>query len=99
MIHHDFSEFMSLITIILVTGGKMTVSELHYRHVMEILASSCSCIQALATDAPHPAVLDAGYILIDLDSKTIVSRQDAFSLHHLPSHILNVLRRDWDIAL
>lgn len=73
----------------------MSVSELHYRHVMEILASSCSCIEALATDAPHPAVLDAGYILIDLDSKTIVSRQDAFSLHHLPKRFKDTIYKEW----
>ena len=70
------------------------VSELHYRHVMEILSSSCSCIQALVYEAPHPAVLDAGYVLIDADSKLIVSRQDAFSLHQLPKRAIEHLKTE-----
>lgn len=83
-----------MITLIVIANGRMSVSDLHYRHVIEILASSFSCIEALVNDAPHPAVLDAGYLLVDTDSKIMVNRQDAFSLHQLPRKVLEKLKQE-----
>ena len=70
---------MSLITLIDVEGRTIRINEMHYRDALSILALIVAekpiCYEH---DPPAHDAMDGGYLLIDRDRKTIVSRQDCF---------------------
>lgn len=90
---------MSSITLILIKDRNISFRELHYRHIISILSSSCVGIEGIVQDTAPDRFLDAGYILIDLDRKRIVSGQDAFSIHHLPKRERSILRQRFEMVV
>jgi len=90
---------MSSITIILISNRDISFRSLHYRHVISMLSSSCVGIEGIVQDPMPDRFLDAGYILIDLDRKRIVSGQDAFDIHHLPKRERSTLRQRFELVL
>ncbi|MEK6960570.1 MAG: hypothetical protein AABX47_05325 [Nanoarchaeota archaeon] len=90
---------MSSIMIILIKDRGISFRSLHYRHVISILSSSCVGIEGIVQDTCPDRFLDAGYILIDLDRKRIVSGQDAFSIHHLPKRERLTLAQRFELVV
>jgi len=65
---------MSLVTMILIKNKKLAVTQKHWREVEELLKYWPKL------ETKTGLLLDEGYIIIDLDSRTIVNNQLAFSV-------------------
>lgn len=90
---------MSSITLILISRNIIQFRQLHYRHAITVLESACAGIESIITDDRPDRFIDAGYILIDLDRKRIVSGQDAFSIHHLGKNAKRILKERFDLVV
>jgi len=69
------SRSMSNVNLIVIKDRQLHVQTVHFREAMKLLAQPLS---AKGSD------VDAGYLLIDFDSQTILSRQSAFALARVP---------------
>ena len=65
---------MSTVHAVIIKDKKIQYATKHYRKIMEMLNTS---------KLTPRKMLDAGYILIDLDKKILLNCQNAFSLHDL----------------
>ena len=73
---------MSYVTVFLVKHGKTYHFSLHYRAVQRLLERNFDTVQASPLD--NTAIpLDAGYLVVDLDRKEVINRQEAFSSKHV----------------
>lgn len=69
---------MSFVTMIVVRNKKLAVTTAHYTFVKKIIEHGLVDMIPLKTNNHH--FLDAGYLIVDYDSKTIINAQDAFAL-------------------
>ena len=76
---------MSEIHFIVVKGKNIYFMRRHYRKIKEML----ECPEKI--NLKKGKYLDAGYILLDLNRKTIVNRQDAFALPKSTCELLKIL--------
>ncbi|MBI4141194.1 hypothetical protein HY485_05145 [Candidatus Woesearchaeota archaeon] len=72
---------MSFVTLIIVKNKQLTVTTAHYTFVKKVIEHGLVDVVPLKTNNHHR--LDAGYVLIDYDAKTIVNAQDAFAIRNL----------------
>ena len=60
---------MSLVNALIIKNNKINFYRAHYNKIIQIINS------------PKPnKFIDAGYIIIDFDNKTIINSQNAFSI-------------------
>lgn len=90
---------MSSVTLLVIANNKLSIQEMHYRHVISILESSCFGLDALLSYDQGYSLLDAGYLLIDIDRKVVLSGQDAFSINHLPLKVMKKLKTDYEVVV
>ncbi len=64
---------MSEIHLILIKNNKIIYIKDHYKNIKRVLINN-------KTDNLRSEDVDAGYILLDLDRKYLINRQNAFSL-------------------
>ncbi len=69
---------MSYVQVMLVKNGKTYHFSLHYRAVMRLLENNFMTVQGSPLERTATP-LDAGYLVVDLDRKEVVNRQNAFS--------------------
>lgn len=69
---------MSFVTLIIVKNKKLSVTTAHYTFVKKVIEHGLADIVPLKTNNNH--FLDAGYLIVDYDAKTIINAQDAFAL-------------------
>jgi len=63
---------MSIISTLIIKNNKILYHRAHYRKIIQIINN------------PLPnKFLDAGYIILDFDNKTIINSQNAFKISHL----------------
>ena len=63
---------MSITHALIIKNNKISFHSAHYNKIIQII------------NTPKPnKFLDAGYIIIDFDNKTIINAQNAFSINHL----------------
>ena len=65
---------MSLVNLFVIKGNRIYFIRKHYRKVQELLKNQ----KDLAKEDYY--YLDAGYLVLDLNNKTIINCQDAFAL-------------------
>ena len=68
---------MSFVTLILIKDQQLRMLSAHYRVIKNIIACAHFDFAAIKTSNHH--FIDAGYILVDYDAKTIINAQDAFT--------------------
>lgn len=69
---------MSFVTLIIIRNKQLAVTSAHYTFVKKVVECGLVDIVPLKTNNHH--FLDAGYLLVDYDTKTIINAQDAFAL-------------------
>ena len=72
---------MTFITLLLVKGNTLTLSQLHYREVEHMLRTQQF---ASLPERPIGRHLDGGYCAIDLNSKVIINAQECFDISGIP---------------
>jgi len=70
---------MSFVTLILIKDQQVRMLSAHYRIIKNMIAFCDFDFAQVKTSTYH--VIDAGYILIDYDAKTIINAQNAFSFN------------------
>ena len=80
---------MTFITIIDVEEKTIRINEMHFRDALSILALVVAEKPVVYEHEPPPHEwMDGGYMLIDRDRRTIVSRQDCFIVGEcVPTHL------------
>ncbi len=73
---------MSFVTLIIVKRNHVTILHHHYRVVQQLLVEGVRDIVVVKSIPEMP--LDAGYIVLDMNDRTILNKQDAFALTTLP---------------
>jgi len=76
---------MSLITLVLIKGLEITILNNHYEAIITIIKNNFKEIKKGTPTFQQPLDLDAGYILIDVNTQTVVSCQSAFHKQHIPT--------------
>ncbi len=71
---------MSFVTLIIVKNKQLTVTSAHYTFVKKVIEHGLVDIVPLKTNNHH--FLDAGYLVVDYDNKTIINAQDAFQIRN-----------------
>jgi len=91
---------MSTLLLIIKKDGKTIVVNEHYRKIKEILARLLDGSEVIANDIGGEdfprVVVDSGLIIINFDSSTILSCQNAFGLHNLDSGTRRIIERRWE---
>lgn len=69
---------MSFVTLIIVRNKRLMTTTAHYTFVKKVIEHGLADIVPLKTNNNH--FLDAGYVILDYDARTIINAQDAFAI-------------------
>ena len=67
---------MSYVHVLIIKDDKISLASMHYRYAMNLIANPQNILPCL-----KHRFLDAGYLVLDLNRKTIVNGQGAFPLN------------------
>ena len=87
---------MSLINLIVVDKNKLYFAQMHYRYVLNLMKQNFKNIELIKHFVRQKYYLDAGYLLVDMNEKTVISNQDGFSISHLPKQSRQALLKEWN---
>ena len=74
---------MSFITLIVIKNQEIKVVPEHYSIIMRIMNHDFKNMQYYLKEMQDAIPLDAGYLLVDVEKKTIINGQSAFAKEHL----------------
>lgn len=72
---------MSFVTLILIKNKQLQTINAHYSVIKKIIEYCDFCIETVKKTGKTE--IDAGYILVDCDRKTIIDAQNAFHTNNL----------------
>ena len=89
------SECMSFIHIVLIEKNQFMSMQAHYNEAIKLLNSITKKRIYEPVTYGTEIFLDAGYLLIDVDKKMVISVQNAFGIKHLSKDVQKKFRQEW----